>query len=117
MSDTYSVVYSPEAIGDLKEIYTYIAFTLMVPETAEKKERHTSAVPFLMLKCVEIRLTLDHCIKRANPCFVVVSADDNCQWRTVDASSFADLCKTFFALNSDHVLKKEADEKGNYRLR
>ena len=37
MSDTYSVVYSPEAIDDLREIYSYIAFTLMVPETAQKQ--------------------------------------------------------------------------------
>lgn len=37
MSDSYSVVYSPEAMDDLKEIYAYIAFTLLVPETAEKQ--------------------------------------------------------------------------------
>ena len=37
MSDAYSVIYSPEAIDDLREIYSYIAFTLLVPETAEKQ--------------------------------------------------------------------------------
>ena len=37
MSDSYSVVYSPEAMDDLKEIYAYIAFTLLVPETAQKQ--------------------------------------------------------------------------------
>lgn len=37
MSDSYSVVYSPEAMDDLSEIYSYIAFTLLVPETAEKQ--------------------------------------------------------------------------------
>ncbi len=37
MSDSYSVVYSPEALDDLKEIYAYIAFTLLVPETAENQ--------------------------------------------------------------------------------
>lgn len=37
MSDSYSVVYSPEAMDDLREIYSYIAFTLLVPETAEKQ--------------------------------------------------------------------------------
>lgn len=37
MSDSYSVVYSPEAVDDLREIYSYIAFTLLVPETAEKQ--------------------------------------------------------------------------------
>lgn len=35
MSGSYSVVYSPKAKDDLKEIYSYIAFTLMVPSTAE----------------------------------------------------------------------------------
>ncbi|MCI6552489.1 MAG: type II toxin-antitoxin system RelE/ParE family toxin [Lachnospiraceae bacterium] len=37
MSDSYSVSYSPEAMDDLREIYSYIAFTLLVPETAEKQ--------------------------------------------------------------------------------
>lgn len=37
MSDSYSVVYSPEAIDDLREVYSYIAFTLLAPETAEKQ--------------------------------------------------------------------------------
>lgn len=34
MSGSYAVVYSPKAKDDLKEIYSYIAFTLLVPETA-----------------------------------------------------------------------------------
>ena len=34
MSDTYSVIYSPEARSDIKEIYSYIAFELLVPDTA-----------------------------------------------------------------------------------
>ena len=37
MNKLYSVVYSPKAKNDLKEIYTYIAFTLSVPTTAEKQ--------------------------------------------------------------------------------
>lgn len=37
MSDAYSVSYSPEAMDDLREIYAYIAFTLLVPETAGKQ--------------------------------------------------------------------------------
>ena len=37
MNDPYSVVYSPKAMDDLREIYSYIAFTLMVPKTAEKQ--------------------------------------------------------------------------------
>ena len=35
MSDTYSVIYSPEAKDDLREIYSYIAYDLQAPETAE----------------------------------------------------------------------------------
>lgn len=35
MSDSYFVVYSPEAKDDLKEIYSYIAFVLLVPSTAQ----------------------------------------------------------------------------------
>lgn len=35
MSDAYSVVYSPEAKADLREIYTYIAFNLQSPGAAE----------------------------------------------------------------------------------
>lgn len=37
MNKLYSVVYSPKAKDDLKEIYTYIPFTLSVPTTAEKQ--------------------------------------------------------------------------------
>lgn len=37
MSNSYSISYSPEAMDDLREIYSYIAFTLLVPETAEKQ--------------------------------------------------------------------------------
>ena len=35
MSDIYSVIYSSEARNDIKEIYSYIAFELLVPGTAE----------------------------------------------------------------------------------
>lgn len=35
MSDVYSVVYSPEAMNDLREIYAYIAFDLQAPDAAE----------------------------------------------------------------------------------
>jgi len=34
MSD-YSIIYSPEAKDDLREIYSYIAFDLKAPENAE----------------------------------------------------------------------------------
>ena len=35
MSEAYSIIYSPEAIKDLRKIYSYIAFELLVPSTAE----------------------------------------------------------------------------------
>ena len=35
MSDTYSIIYSPKSIDDLKGIYSYIAFKLNAPDTAE----------------------------------------------------------------------------------
>lgn len=35
MNDTYSVLYSPEAKDDLREIYSYIAFELEAPDTAQ----------------------------------------------------------------------------------
>lgn len=34
MSDTYQVIYSPEALDDIRKIYSYIAFELQVPDTA-----------------------------------------------------------------------------------
>ena len=37
MSDTYSVTYSPEARNDIKNIYSYIAFELLVPDTAKSQ--------------------------------------------------------------------------------
>ena len=35
MNDRYDVVYSPEALEDLRNIYSYIAFTLLAPGTAK----------------------------------------------------------------------------------
>ncbi|MBD5544916.1 MAG: type II toxin-antitoxin system RelE/ParE family toxin [Lachnospiraceae bacterium] len=34
MSHNYQVIYSPEALDDIRKIYSYIAFELQVPETA-----------------------------------------------------------------------------------
>lgn len=34
MSDTYQVVYSSEALNDIRKIYSYIAYELQVPDTA-----------------------------------------------------------------------------------
>ena len=35
MSESFSVIYSPEAVNDLREIYTNITYKLLVPKTAE----------------------------------------------------------------------------------
>lgn len=37
MSDSYKVKYSPQALEDLKDIYSYIAFDLLVPDTAKNQ--------------------------------------------------------------------------------
>jgi toxin ParE1/3/4 len=37
MSDTYQVIYSPEALDDIRKIYSYIALELQAPETALKQ--------------------------------------------------------------------------------
>ena len=37
MSGGYKVVYSPEALNDLKDIYAYIAYELLVPDTAKNQ--------------------------------------------------------------------------------
>lgn len=37
MSDKFSIIYSPQAGTDIKEIYSYIAFELLSPNTAEKQ--------------------------------------------------------------------------------
>lgn len=35
MSDKYAIVYTPEALNDIKKIYSYIAFELSVPNVGE----------------------------------------------------------------------------------
>jgi len=37
MSGSYNVIYSPQALDDLKDIYSYIAFELLVPDTAKNQ--------------------------------------------------------------------------------
>lgn len=34
MNDNYQVIYSPEALDDIRKIYSYIAFELQMPDTA-----------------------------------------------------------------------------------
>jgi hypothetical protein len=33
MSDAYKVIYSPEALDDIRKIYSYITFEFLVPDT------------------------------------------------------------------------------------
>ncbi|MCI9517061.1 MAG: type II toxin-antitoxin system RelE/ParE family toxin [Lachnospiraceae bacterium] len=37
MTNEYNITYSPESVDDLKRIYSYIAFDLSVPSTAENQ--------------------------------------------------------------------------------
>lgn len=37
MRESHSVIYSTEALQDLRGIYAYIAYTLLVPETAQRQ--------------------------------------------------------------------------------
>lgn len=39
MTDCYKVYYSVDVLGDLREIYSYIANELLVPETAKAQLR------------------------------------------------------------------------------
>lgn len=54
MSDTHTVRYAPEALDDLRGIYTYIAFTLQAPGTAQKQvnriRKGVRALGFLPLR-------------------------------------------------------------------
>ena len=45
MTDSYNVVYSVDALGDLREIYSYIANELLVPKTAAGA--HTKGSSFI----------------------------------------------------------------------
>lgn len=36
MNDSFSVRYSPQALEDLRDLYTYLAFSLRVPSTAKQ---------------------------------------------------------------------------------
>lgn len=37
---SYSIIYSPEALDDLRAIYMYIAYELLTGETAERQVNH-----------------------------------------------------------------------------
>lgn len=58
MSDKYSIVYSPEAKNDLGSIYSYIAFDLKVPDTAEGQinriRKEIRALDFMPLRYASV---------------------------------------------------------------
>jgi len=58
MSAAYTVMYSPEALDDLKEIYAYIAVTLLAPETAERQigriRKEIRSLDFMPLRYVRV---------------------------------------------------------------
>lgn len=37
MSEDYKIIYSPKALDDIREIYSYIAFNFQAPDTAKKQ--------------------------------------------------------------------------------
>lgn len=37
MNEKYTIVYSPEAVDDLRNIYAYISYTLLAPDVAKKQ--------------------------------------------------------------------------------
>lgn len=47
MTKNYTVSYSEDALNDLREIYTYIADELFVPETATAQVGRIRRSPFL----------------------------------------------------------------------
>lgn len=40
MKEEFKVMYSPEALDDLRKIYSYIAYSLKAPDTAKKQILH-----------------------------------------------------------------------------
>ena len=40
MSDSYKVIYSPEALDDIRKIYSHIAFELQVSDSAKISPPH-----------------------------------------------------------------------------
>ena len=46
MSDAYRVAYAPEALDDLKAIYTYLAQVLQAPGTAQELVGRLPATPW-----------------------------------------------------------------------
>lgn len=59
MSAAYSVIYSPEALDDLKKNYAYIAFPLLVPETTERQvsriRKEIRSLVFMLLRYARVK--------------------------------------------------------------
>lgn len=55
MSDEYRVVYSPEALDDIRKIYSYIAYELLVPATAlnqvNRIRKEIRTLDFMPMRC------------------------------------------------------------------
>ena len=63
MTDSYNVGYSADALGDLREIYLYIANELLVPETAAAQlERIRKEVRSLDFMPARYQLPVDNFI-------------------------------------------------------
>lgn len=45
--NNYKVSYSGEALSDLREIYSYIAYELLVPKTAAINKAYSRKNPFI----------------------------------------------------------------------
>ncbi len=60
MNGTYRVNYAPRALDDIREIYTYIAWTLQAPDTAVKQIRRIRqeirALDEMPLRCPIVQL-------------------------------------------------------------
>lgn len=52
MSESFSVIYSPEAVNDLREIYTYIAYKLLVPKTAKGQINRIRDISGRLILCL-----------------------------------------------------------------
>ena len=57
---SYRVIYAPRALDDIREIYTYIAWTLQAPDTAKRQvgriRQEIRGVDEMPLRCSEVQL-------------------------------------------------------------
>ena len=69
MTDSYEVGYSVDALDDLREIYSYIANELLVPETATAQlsriRKEVRSLDFM-----PVRYEWSFCVKTRAPFFI-----------------------------------------------